>query len=54
MERQCSCDGGDIVHVMEETLFMFWRRHCSCVHVMRHCSCDGGDIVHVMEETLFM
>ena len=45
--------GGDIVHVMEETLFMLWRRHCSC---------DGGDIVHVMEEhcsppsqeTLFM
>ena len=20
--RHCSCDGGDIVHVMEETLFM--------------------------------
>ena len=47
---------------MEETLFMLWRRHCSCdggdiVHVMEgtlHCSCDGGDIVHVMEETLFM
>ena len=45
MEETCSCDGGDIVHVMEETLFMCWRRHCSC---------DGGDIVHVMEETLFM
>ena len=29
--RHCSCDGGDIVHVMEETLFMCWRRHCSCV-----------------------
>ena len=45
--RHCSCDGGDsvhdggdIVHVMEETLIM--------------CSCDGVDIVHVLEETLFM
>ena len=34
--RHCSCDGGDIVHVMEETLivhvmeetlFMLWRGH---------------------------
>ena len=41
MEETFSCDGGDIVHVMEETLFM------SIVHVMRRH-------VHVMEETLFM
>ena len=36
--RHCSCDGGDIVHVMEETLFM----------------CVEETLFMLMEETLFM
>ena len=54
MEETLFCDGGDIVHVMEETCLLHSCDGGDILHVTgtlfmlwRRHPCDGGDIVHV-------